>query len=178
MTVEDNRIAHLRAIVEAEAKAADGRLRSGYRAVATATGLGEEYIYQLYTDKRKKVGSDAARAISRAYRRGRSEDWFDFAPMPNPISKAGDEVMRAMPTLGQTILHLGSLLGTMNPLVRASLAPLLTSVVDDPDSAYQAAHLADAIASAQTLDTKNADLKRALSRSLEAPVESDHAPLR
>lgn len=178
MTVEENRIANLRAIVEAEAKSADGRLRTGYRAVATATGLGEEYIYQLYNKKKNVIGSDAARAISRAYRRGRQEDWFDAPPPPAlAVSKQGDEVMRAMPTLGQTILHLGNLLATMNSMGRASIAPLLSSIIDNPDLAHQAAAMADAIAAAQRADLPSETMRQAFDRARTAPVESEHAPL-
>jgi len=89
MAVEDNRISHLRSIVDAHAADAGGKLRAGYRAVSTATGLGEEYIYQLYKGVKPVIGPDAARAIARVYANGRSDDWFDrplddSIPIPSP----------------------------------------------------------------------------------------------
>jgi len=80
MAAEENRLAHLRALVEAEAQAAGGNLRAGYRAIATATGLKEEYIYQLYKGIKPTVGKGAAVAISRAYANGRDDGWMDLPP--------------------------------------------------------------------------------------------------
>jgi len=80
MAAEENRIKNLREIVDVEATNAGGKLRLGYRAVATSTGLDEEYVYQLYKGIKKSMGRDAARTISRAYAKGRSINWFDELP--------------------------------------------------------------------------------------------------
>ncbi len=80
MAAEENRMKNLRLIVDAEAESAGGKLRQAYRAVATRTGLQEEYVYQLYKNIKKAMGPDAARAISRAYADGRPSEWFDEAP--------------------------------------------------------------------------------------------------
>ena len=77
MTVEDNRMANLKALVDAEALEAGGKIRLGYRAIAAATGLGEEYIYQLYSGRKPNLSADSAKAIARAYSNGRPLSWFD-----------------------------------------------------------------------------------------------------
>ncbi len=81
MTAEDNRMENLRRLVDELAAEAGGKLRQGYRAIATATGLDEEYIYQLYSGRKKAMGADAAKAIARAFRHGRPEGWFDRPPV-------------------------------------------------------------------------------------------------
>lgn len=78
MAAEENRIANLRALVDKEADSAGGKLRLGYRAIAAATGLGEEYIYQLYKGVKTNISSEAAKTISRVYGHGRSTGWFDL----------------------------------------------------------------------------------------------------
>jgi hypothetical protein len=50
------------------------------------------------------------------------------------------------PTIGATILQLGSQLTTLSPMARASIAPLIARVVENPDLAAEAARTADAIA--------------------------------
>ncbi|WP_157991636.1 S24 family peptidase [Caldimonas tepidiphila] len=83
MTVQDNWLANLRALVDELSEGDDKRV--GYRAVASASGLSEEYIYQLYEGKPKAdgsprhVGPRAAKAIARAFAEGRPHDWFDQA---------------------------------------------------------------------------------------------------
>lgn len=84
MGVQENWLANLRKTVDAEAHPGD--VRSGYRAVAVAAGLSEEYIYQLYQGKPKTdgsprtMGTTAAKAVARAFARGRPLDWFDLPP--------------------------------------------------------------------------------------------------
>jgi hypothetical protein len=178
MTVEENRLAHLRVIVDAEAKAVGGRRRAGYRAVATATGLGEEYIYQLYRGIKTVIGPDAARSISRVYGQGRTDGWFELPPeTPSDTSEIEDEAMRAMPTIGATIRHLGAILGTLNAMGRASVAPLIQQVLENPELAEEAAMMADAIAAAQRMDLKDQNVNRAFDKARLAPVETDIAPL-
>lgn len=80
MAAEENRIANLKTLVDRLASESGGKLRQGYRAVATATGLDEEYIYQLYKGIKKSMGPDAAKSIARAYADGRPPGWFDLPP--------------------------------------------------------------------------------------------------
>lgn len=90
MGVQENWIANLRRVVDTEAAGADKR--AGYRAVSTATGLSEEYIYQLYEGKPKADGSPrpmgpkAAKAIARAYANGRPLDWIDNPPDESEVA--------------------------------------------------------------------------------------------
>lgn len=178
MSVEDNRTSHLRRIIDAEAARAGGKLRAGYRAVASAAGLGEEYIYQLYTGKKKVIGSDAARAIARAFGEGKPQGWFDYPPQEKDgLPKTTEDAMRAMPTLGATIKHLGALVATMDRLGRESLAPLIARVIENPEMAEQAAAMADALAAAQAAPVMSAPLGAAYGRARNRPVESEHAPL-
>lgn len=176
MTVEDNRLAHLRAIVDAEAAAAGGKPRDGYRAVATATGLGEEYIYQLYKGHKKVIGADAARSLARAYKQGRSDDWFDLPAMAQPVATEEEE-MRPVPNIGELIIQLGAIVATLNSMGRASIAPLVAKVMENPDLAREAAAMAEAIASAQRLDLKDVALGRTIGKAHATPVESDFSPL-
>lgn len=80
MAAENNRISHLRLLVDELAAEAGGKLRAAYRAIATSTGLDEEYIYQLYKGVKKTLGPDAAKAIARAYANGRPMNWIDLPP--------------------------------------------------------------------------------------------------
>jgi len=101
MTIEDIWGAHLRSIVEKEAQAAGGRLRDGYKSVASKTAKSTEYIYQLYKGKPKangaprKVSVDFAKALGRHYAEGRNPDWINFPP---PDSAAKPEVRDSGPT--------------------------------------------------------------------------------
>ena len=49
-------------------------------------------------------------------------------------------------SVGQAIVELGALLSTLSPLARASIAPLVLQIANDPSLAAHAAELADAIA--------------------------------
>ena len=100
MATEENRINNLRKIVDAEATNAGGKLRLGYRAVAINTGLEEEYIYQLYKGVKKSIGRDAARAISRAYLKGRSINWLDEMPIDDKLQNCQDVTIRQLDTGG------------------------------------------------------------------------------
>lgn len=48
--------------------------------------------------------------------------------------------------IGSTISDLGAQLSALSPLARASIAPLIARVVENPDMAAEAARTADAIA--------------------------------
>lgn len=101
MTIEDIWAANFRAIVEKEAQAAGGRLRDGYKGVASKTAKSTEYIYQLYQGKPKangaprKVSVEFAKALGRHYAEGRNPDWINFPPAD---SAATPEVRDSGPT--------------------------------------------------------------------------------
>ena len=54
--------------------------------------------------------------------------------------------LRAQTTVGATIMQLGAQLAALSPMSRASIAPLIARVVENPDLAAEAARTADAIA--------------------------------
>lgn len=100
MSVKDNWLKNLRAIVYELGPGAGRTLREGYRAVASATGLGEEYIYQLYNGKgAKSLSAESATTISRAYGDGKPRGWFDvdqthpvaINPIAHPLSLNGPQ---------------------------------------------------------------------------------------
>lgn len=88
MTAEDNRMAQLRALVDAMGVASGEvdpkrRRRAGFREVAARAGINEEYVYQLYTGKKSHIGTEKARAIAEAFANGRALEWFD-EPLDDP----------------------------------------------------------------------------------------------
>lgn len=89
MSAQDNWLANLRALVDA---IAPGTIkRAGYREVASRAGIDEEYVYQLYTGRKKTVGPDKARSIARAFANGRDLSWIDLPPdAAGPISQAAE----------------------------------------------------------------------------------------
>lgn len=58
-------------VVDREIKTAGGKAADGYRAVATRTGLGYDYVYQIYTGKPagrpKRPSADAMSTLARVY---------------------------------------------------------------------------------------------------------------
>ncbi len=84
MGVQENWLANLRSLVDAHAHGED--TRTGLRIVASAAGLSEEYVYQLYAGKPntdgspRNMGTRAANAIARAFGDGRDPNWFNEAP--------------------------------------------------------------------------------------------------
>lgn len=103
----DNWLFNLRALVDDHAQGEDKR--PGYKAVASRSGLSEEYIYQLYNGVPKsdgsprRVGPRAARALARTFANGRSVEWFDMHPSEYAIatgSAASPPAPPPDPTLG------------------------------------------------------------------------------
>jgi hypothetical protein len=88
-----------------------------------------------------------------------------------------NDPVQTMPTIGATILQLGALLGTLNAMGRASIAPLITKVIENPDLAADAAAMADAIAQSQRLHVKDSALSRSFARAQANPVETGLTPL-
>lgn len=78
-------------------------------------------------------------------------DWREAAPGSreagsSPVPAAGLAAAGTAGTLGETIVQLGVLLSPLSPLARASIAPLIAKVAEDPGLAAEAARIADAIA--------------------------------
>lgn len=80
-------MAHLRQIIEKEAQAAGGNLRSAYRSVGHRVDKNPEYIYQLYQRKPKANGATRAvslelsKALDRHYAEGRAPGWINLPPV-------------------------------------------------------------------------------------------------
>lgn len=62
------------------------------------------------------------------------------------LSGKGQRPAATSTTIGTTILDLGAHIASLSPLARASIAPLIAKVVENPDLAAEAARTADAIA--------------------------------
>lgn len=62
------------------------------------------------------------------------------------LSGKGQRPAVASTTIGTTILELGAHIASLSPLNRASVIPLITKVLENPDLAAEAARTADAIA--------------------------------
>lgn len=102
---------------------------------------------------------------------------FSMGDTTSVFTQDGRDPMQSMPTIGATILHLAALMAAINPMGRKSIAPLLASIAEQPDQAVGAAKMADAIASSQHVETRVADIARALNMSYADPVETDLSPL-
>lgn len=161
MSVQDNWIENLKAIVDAEAPGP--KKRPGYRAVATATGLDEEYVYQLYTGRKPTLGHEAARAIARAYANGRRESWFDQPPVrggrPSPaavsaaivraeLTKAGNAAAHGQsgesPLMAAAMVFARRLLEA-DEITRESVAPLLSRLAKSPEESDRIAGMIEAL---------------------------------
>lgn len=81
MDIQENWLANFKAVVSAEIKAAGGKEAAGYRAVAAKTGLGYDYIYQIYKDKPaqkpKRPSAEAMNTINRVYGEDREKNWIN-----------------------------------------------------------------------------------------------------
>lgn len=71
MSIQDQWVKRFRAVVASEIDAARGRASDGYRSVASKTGMGYDYIYQIYTGKPshkpKQPSAELMDSIRRAY---------------------------------------------------------------------------------------------------------------
>ena len=71
MDIYESWLIEFRVLVDAEIKAAGGKAADGYRAMASKTGLGYDYIYQIYSGQPKKTPkrptSDVMNALRRVY---------------------------------------------------------------------------------------------------------------
>ncbi len=105
MHPNDTWIANLRALVEAHLPPGAKTKAAGYEAVAAATGINKDYIYQLCTGKKRKMGLDAADKIRRAFAYGRDPSWLEQPPEPvNPSKDPAEPAARL--SVAQNVIHL------------------------------------------------------------------------
>lgn len=97
MSAEANWLANLIALVDAETPLG-AKPRAGYQKVADVAGLDVEYVYQLYTGIKKRVGPKARDKIASAYADGRDLSWIDLPP----ATKATSHAKAAPPTEPRT----------------------------------------------------------------------------
>lgn len=154
MAIQDVWFSNLKALIESE-----GGGRRGIRAVADATGLSEEYVYQLAEKKQnskgiaREVGKSAAKKISDAFANGRPDGWFDAitatatltAPSPTLVATGSAQnhalapVQQALPatnnvaSLDVTLGELTAYLAQVEPSRRESVVTLMASLVRTPD---------------------------------------------
>jgi hypothetical protein len=139
MAAEANRLAHFRAkVLEFSPVGKDGqpRLKEGYSAVATDTGLSYDYVYQVYNGKsgKKGLGQEAVRKFSEAYGEGRPANWMDL-----PIASIDDEVADQEfepvrpPTLEESVGQLAEVLTSLDPLGRELASQLLAALAKNPE---------------------------------------------
>jgi hypothetical protein len=149
MGAQENWLSNLRAIIDREAPALEKR--AGYRAVSLATGMTEEYIYQLYSGakksdgSRRRMGPKMAKRLAQAFAEGRPLDWIDHAPptvgiaaiVAEPPARYGDDAEPALALLDRLLRQQSRqerlLVGdafqryvhTLNPSLRRALLELL-----------------------------------------------------
>ncbi len=147
MTIQNTWLLNLLALVEAE-----GGGRRGIRAVADASGLAEEYVYQLVErkvsarGKPHNIGKVAAQKIARAFAGGRDEAWFN-----NPPATPG-----AAPAL---------------PMAPVQLSPARLEL--SPDAFYIAQwfdKIPDGLARLEAFNACNTAILNALQKQLPTPV--------
>lgn len=79
MDIQENWLSNFKAVVAAEIQAAGNKEADGYRAVEARTGLGYDYIYQIYkgkpASKPKRPSADVMNTINRVYGDGSQTEW-------------------------------------------------------------------------------------------------------
>lgn len=147
---QDNWLANLRALVDANSEGDDKR--PGYRFVATGSGLSEEYVYQLYNRLPKAdgsprvVGPRAARSIARAFAHGRPPDWIDLPPAEaafhgarwktgDPLPPGASDIEINDESFGRVIDFLAELASKRDDRTRKALTSLIAAVLESPESA-------------------------------------------
>lgn len=116
MAIQDIWLRNLKALVKQE-----GGDRKGWRSVASASGLSEEYIYQLDQGKLKKngnpreVGKIAAQKIAKAFADGRPESWFDYEASEHAQSKKGRSPTSSAPN--RAMESVPSYIGSLDELM-------------------------------------------------------------
>jgi hypothetical protein len=148
MAAEENRLAHFRRLVESRSPLdREGRpiLREGYRAVADATGLTYDYVYQVYTGKsgKKGLGAKAAKKISEVFGVGKPAGWMD-QPLDAENLDAEFEPL-VPPTLEAAWSKLGEVLTSLDDIGREMAVTILTSLAKNPEKAAQSFQMLDTL---------------------------------
>lgn len=173
MSVQDTWLQHLKLIVDREAGGTGPRARrQGYRAVASATGFDEEYIYQLYQAKAKPNGRlravsvDMARALARAYADGRPLDWID-----HPVNGMPTHAAEEPPP------YLTWPLPSISPADYRALPPAFKRLIDRQAAAAFEAF--QSTAAKETPSTASADrsFREAFYALLDEPMLEEHQAL-
>ena len=99
MSIQDEWLERFKAAVAHEIQQAGGRKSDGYRAVEAKTGLGYDYIYQIYNGKPegcpKRPSAEAMDSLQAAYGSllpAPAPEPSDLAPSPTPAP--GELVVR------------------------------------------------------------------------------------
>lgn len=185
MTAEQNRLSHFRAIVEgASPRAADGRLktREGFRAVALATGLEEEYVYQLYTGKKLTLGKKALELLSNAYAEGRPAGWMDLPVLGETAvhEEGATYAPHRPPTIDEAMERLAEVLLGMDEIGRELASSLLTSLSRNlkPEAVRKSAQMLEMIYEVHRLpdDEPQPPRPQATSKSKPTVANAARAP--
>lgn len=157
MNIEEIWLANFKSVVTAEIASARNAAE-GYRRVAARTGLGYDYIYQIYkgkpAHKPKRPSLDAMTSIGRAYGEGKPDHWFNVAPgeMVTPATQpsSGPATAQATITLGQALATLAHQLQSADDLGREQAGVLLKRLASEPERAAElAVRLAATLSSGQ-----------------------------
>ena len=167
MGAQENWLAHLRKIVEDEGRTPSGTVddRAGYRAVSSATGISEEYIYQLCKGIPNRDGSPRMpgtrlrAALARAYGAGRPDGWIDLPPTsPRNITEprvgisigergAVYNAARPAPSAGALLLELVRACNTLDESGRSLAGVIAKTAMERPDEAETQAKRLDLLLS-------------------------------
>lgn len=155
MNIEEIWLANFKAVVSAEIAMASNAAE-GYRRVAARTGLGYDYIYQIYKDKPahkpKRPSRDAMTTIGRAYGEGKPDLWFNAAPgemvtpsaQPSNAQGASQAIITPFPatTLDAVIERLSHYLAQVPLADRGQSSAALAALALQPeDFARKTRHL-------------------------------------
>lgn len=166
MNIQEEWLERFKAVVASEIDAARGRASDGYRAVASKTGLGYDYIYQIYNGKPahkpKRPSAEAMDSIRRAYgdasegpATGKEEMHQHGAALPATTAFASSGTV----TLAQALEVVASALLMSDDLTLDQVRPLLARLVDEPPRATEIvpriAALLDSCAAAPGTETHN-----------------------
>jgi hypothetical protein len=112
MSIQDIWLARFRAAVDMEIQDVGGKAADGYRGVALKTGLGYDYIYQIYkgkpANKPKVPSADAMNTIERVYggRLGDAPATHQNRP-PEPVApQTMDQMLETITQMAKQIKEL------------------------------------------------------------------------
>lgn len=115
--------------------------------LSSCSGISYQGVRKIVLAQTKNINASTCAMLATCL--GVSPTWLGTGDGPmDPQRNAAAPSVAAVdePTIGATILQLGSQLTTLSPMARASIAPLIARVVENPDLAAEAARTADAIA--------------------------------